>query len=337
VRFSRLAGALKPRNVSAMPYLIRLPVLFLLLVVAGADLRAQLKADPTALTLGTHQQEQTVNAEVKLTNSGSTALEITGVMADCSCTAATPEKHTLGPGESTSLKISIGTRSYDGVLHRNVHVQTSDGEITIPIELTVSLFKFWQLNPSTIIIPPSKKGQEGDTTVALQYIGSGKAELGKIVSTPDWLEVVPTNVGKGLFRLRFIKHADTPAGNYTVRVVVQTSDPVEPSLAFNVFVPISSSLRVVPNPVVLPTVKVGQATTREITIQGWTGPVAPRLELTRGEVKALVREDEKYRFELSVTPDFPGPFTQLLRIYDEQKLEAEIPIILRAEPIEKTK
>jgi len=35
-----------------------------------------------------------------------------------------------------------------------------------------------------------------------------------------------------------------------------------------------------------------------------------------------------------VQPPSPGPLTQLLRIYDGEKLEAEIPVIVRAEPNE---
>ena len=313
------------------------PALLSLLLLVFVELRAQLKSEPAALDLGQRKQEQVVTSEVKLSNAGSTAVEITGIFADCSCTVATPEKRTLAPGESTSMKIAVETRAYQGTLHRNVRVQTSAGELMIPIELTVSMFQSWLLEPATIVMTPSQKGREMSMPVTLHYTGSGSASLGKITCTPAWLEVVPSSEDGRVYSLKFVKRADAPAGNHTVKVAVGTSDPEEPNLTFNVFVPITSALRIVPNPAVLPTVKVGQPTMREIVIHGWSAASEPRLELTFGQAKALGREGDKLRYEISVTPVSPGPLTQLLRIYDGDKLEAEIPIILRVEPADKSK
>jgi len=311
--------------------------LFLALALSATSVRAQLKAEPAAVDLGRNQQSQTIGTEVKLTNSGTTVLEIVGVTADCSCTVATPEKHTLAPNESTLLKIALETRGYQGRLHRNVYVQTSAGNLTIPVELTVSLFKSWMLEPSTIVIPPSQKGTAAEMEVALQYLGQGDVSLGKITCTPDWLQVTTRIDGGKIFHLKLVKSADAPAGNYTVKVALETSDTVEPNISFNVFVPITSALRVQPNPVVLPTVKVGQVTSREISIQGWSGAGPARFKLAEGSVKILENDGSKFRCEISVTPTLPGPFTQLLRVYDGEKLETEIPVILRAEPADKVK
>jgi hypothetical protein len=88
---------------------------------------------------------------------------------------------------------------------------------------------------------------------------------------------------------------------------------------------------------VLPTVKVGQPTTREIVIRGWSGAAEPRLELSLGQAEKREREGDLRHFEISITPATPGPFTQLLRIYDGEKLEAEIPVLLRAESSESAK
>jgi len=326
-----------PGNVRFVSPLVRSTLFSLVVALAVVDVRAQLKADPASVDLGRHQQEQVVTTEVKLTNSGTGTLEITGVSADCSCTAATPEKRTLAPGESTVLKISVETRAYQGLLHRNVRVQTSAGEFTLPIELTVSLYKSWVLSPSPVLLPPSQKGREASLQATLQYSGADKVHIDKITCSPDWLEATASSEDGKTFVLSLLKRADAPAGNHTVKVVVETSAPAEPSLTLNVFVPVASSLRITPNPVVLPTVKVGQPTTREIVIQGWSVASDPRLELTRGQGRKLARVGDRVSFELSVTSDVPGPFTQLLRIYDGEKLEVEIPVILRAEPADKVK
>jgi hypothetical protein len=317
--------------------IVKPALLSLVFALAGAEVRAQLKAEPASLDLGRRQQEQVVTAEVKLTNAGAGPLEIVGVTADCSCTAATPDKRTLAPGESTPLKIAVQTRAYQGPLHRNIHVHTATGDLTIPIELKVSLYKSWELDPSVALIPPSPKGREAKLQIALHYVGGDKANLGEIVCTPSWLEATATGGDGKTFTIVLVKRADAPAGNHSVKVAVETSDPGEPLLSFTVFVPVTSDLRITPNPVVLPTVKVGQPTAREIVIHGWSGEGEPRLELTQGQARKMEREGDRLHFEISITPVAPGPFTQLLRIYDGEKLEAEIPVLLRAEPSDSTK
>ncbi|MBK9990111.1 MAG: DUF1573 domain-containing protein [Verrucomicrobia bacterium] len=312
-------------------------LLSLFLLVLSVDVHAQLKAEPASLDLGQRRQEQVVKAEVKLTNTGSSALEITGVIADCSCTVATPEKRSLAPGESTAMMIAVETRAYQGTLRRNVRVTTSTGELVVPVVLSVSLYKSWQLAPAVIVIPPSLRGRETSLSVALRYTGSGKVTLGKITCTPTWLEVLPVGGEGGMFTLKLLKRADVPAGNHTVKVELETSDLEEPKLVFSAFVPVTSALRIMPNPAILPTVKVGQSTVREIVVHGWTAAGEPRMELSLGQVKALARDGDKLRYEISVTPIASGPLTQLLRIYDGEKLEAEIPVIVRAEPVDRNK
>ena len=278
-----------------------------------------------------------MTAEVTLTNAGNGPLEIVAVTADCSCTAATPDKRTLAPSESTPLKISVQTRSYLGTLHRNVRVQTSAGELTIPIELIVSPYKSWQLEPAVALIPPSPKGREAKLQIALKYLGAEKMSVSKIVCTPSWLDASATSEDGKTFTIALVKPADAPAGNHSVKLVVETSDKGEPLLTLNVFVPVTSDTRITPNPVVLPTVKVGQPTTREIVIHGWTGSGEPRLELSLGQARKLESEGGRLHFEVAITPVAPGPFTQLLRIYDGEKLETEIPVLLRAEPSDSAK
>lgn len=309
----------------------------LLLGVGSASAHAGLQADPAAVDLGRRQQEQTVAFEVKLTNDGKSPLEILAVTADCSCTVAAPGQRKLAPGESTPLQVSVETRGYVGRLRRNVHVQASTGEITIPVDLSISLFKNWSLEPSTIVMPPSQKGLTAEVRAILQHTGEGKAELGKITCTPDWLQAVPQSADGKNFQLKFVKPASAPAGNYSVKVTVATTDDADPSLSFNVFVPITSALRVTPSPVILPTVKAGQVSTREITIQGWSAEEAPSFELAHGQIKILQRDAGKVICEITVQPPSPGPLTQLLRIFDGGKLEAEIPVIVRAEPTDEAK
>jgi hypothetical protein len=313
-------------------------VAFLLLFLAAAtcQLRAELKADLSPIDFGVQRPRQTLSAEVKLTNSGARPLEILSVQPDCSCTAGVPEKTKLEPNESTKLSIVVETRGYYGPLRRSVRIQTTDGELTIPIFLTVSLFKNWIMEPITIVMPASQRGDAAEVRVTFKHTGKGPSGFGKISCTPEWLTGQAVKTLEG-WRVAFTKQASAPAGNYTAKVSIETDDPEEPELAFNVFVPVTSALKVAPNPVILPTVKVGQEATREISIQNWSASTVPRLELAQGTARLTGHEQGAWRFEVTMTAVKPGPFTQILRIYDNASLEAEIPIILRAEPADKDK
>lgn len=131
----------------------------LILVVGFAEARAQVKAEPARLDLGKLKQDVTASAEVQLIKAGAQPVELMGTSADCGCTVAILKTKTLAPGEHTALGISIQTRNYQGILHRNLRVQTSAGDVTIPVDMTVIPYEHWTLTPATVVMPPSVKDQ----------------------------------------------------------------------------------------------------------------------------------------------------------------------------------
>jgi hypothetical protein len=262
---------------------------------------------------------------------------------------ATLKTKTLAPGERTALGISVQTRNYQGIVHRTVHVQTSAGDITIPVDMTVIPYEHWTVTPSSVVMPTSLKGQEASIQATLQYTDEGKAEIGKISSTPAWIDASVSSEDGKTFTVLLAKKPDAPAGSHTIKVTLETNDSIDPRLTLNVFLPISTSadaantaaapsaakpvaLRVIPSPIILPTVKVGQPSTRELTIQGWYGATTPRLEVARAQVKLIRRQADELIYEISLTPTRPGSTTSVMRVFDGEKLEMEVPVILRAEP-----
>jgi len=316
---------------------IKLFLISFVIFAAGTVARAQLRAEPSGVDLGKQKQNLVVESTVKLINGGTTPVEISGVTADCGCTGAQPEKTSLAPGESTLLKITMQTRSYEGAIHRMLRVKTGDEVLMIPIQLTVQRFQSWDVDSFPIDLVTSEKGQPAEKEFTLLYTAGEKAQLGEIVCTPDLLKAEIINDDGKSFRIKLTKRLDAPAGNDTVSVVVPTSDKAEPTITLYVFTPITSDLRVDPNPIILPSVKVGQLTRRKITLHNWAEPGEPRIELSYGEAKALGRKGKDLRYEISMTPTTPGPFTQQLRVYNGDNLEIEIPILLRADPADSAK
>ncbi|SFC77247.1 protein of unknown function [Flexibacter flexilis DSM 6793] len=70
---------------------------------------------------------ETVNTEFVFTNKGGAPLQIFKTKASCGCTASSPEKTTLAPGESSNIKVSFNTvGKHEGDQQQSVTIYTND-------------------------------------------------------------------------------------------------------------------------------------------------------------------------------------------------------------------
>ena len=310
----------------------RSALLLLSLWLAGlATVRAELTVQPAAVDLGRRAQQQTVESKVVLVNTGKTLVKILDVAADCTCTAAVPEKKELAPGERTELSIKTETRSYQGEITRRIIVRTEEGEVTVPVRVLVTPYERWSLEPGFLVMPPSGRGQPLSGEVVLTYLGERAAEVTSVSPAFPWLrgEVKPRD-GKN-FALIFEKTAEAPTGNHMIATKVLTTDDVNPALTLNVFLSVTSPARVEPSPLVMPAGAVGKEVRLKAKLKGWEAGGAPRFELQNGAVNMLSSGGGEVAFELVLKPQEVGTVTQLLLVYAGDALELEVPVILRAE------
>jgi hypothetical protein len=312
--------------------LFRSSLIVLAAALSGAvDLRAQLKAEPASLDLGRQKQEQVARGEVKLINTGTEAVDITEVTADCSCTAGDPDKKTLAPGESTRLAISVETRSYDGELKRRVHVETTKGSVTIPVTAQVTPYTHWSFAPSPVVMPASLKGREVSSEVTLTYTGTEPVEIKGWKATPALVKATVASQQGNVYKIKITKSADVMAGNHSFRLEAETTDKVDPLVAVNGFLPVNSTIQVSPNPIILPVTKPGQRSVLPVRLTGWEAEASPHLYVKNGDAKVVARDGKDCALEIGVTPAVPGSFTEMLQIFAGDRLELEIPILVRAE------
>jgi len=294
---------------------------------------AEIKVTPAEIDLGRQRQELTVERTVTLTNTGSTVEKIAQVGADCSCTAATPSKTTLGPGESAEMKVTFATHSSQGEVHRHVTVLMGDGkEITIPLKVVVSAYDDWTFGSSVAMLPPTNKGQEAKTEFKITYTGPSEAKLTGFKIEPRWLEASIAKQEGNEWTIEVKKAANAPAGNLQPKILVETSDKHEPELTVPVFASVYSILLVNPNPIVLPVVKVGTPATMPVTIASWEPKENPTGEIEDGKFVMQQRDQRDVLMSIEVTPKTAGVSTRLLRIYAGKELEAEVPVVVRGEP-----
>jgi hypothetical protein len=121
------------------------------LLLAGASLAAdppkatpeekgpRINIDPLLFDFGKAVQNKTLTKEFVLKNFGNEDLVIDRVSTTCGCTIASGYDKLVKPGGSTTLRVTLETRSYSGRVERKVAVKSNDQKQGLA-EVTVVAF-----------------------------------------------------------------------------------------------------------------------------------------------------------------------------------------------------
>lgn len=123
-----------------------LTVVGLGLVALGAP---KISSDTMSYDFGTVLEGTVVSHTFVLTNSGDTALSISGVQTTCGCTTAALAKSTLAPGESVDLTVHFNTAHYQGQVQKTVYVRSDDPaspQLTLSLAGTVTKLQSYQIS-----------------------------------------------------------------------------------------------------------------------------------------------------------------------------------------------
>ncbi len=105
--------------------------LFVILLLATAIALPQMLGPKAVVKnseydFGNINQNDIVKHSFTITNTGDDVLKISDIRASCGCTAATPEKNELKPGESTKLLVSFNSKGRKGPQTKTVNIKTND-------------------------------------------------------------------------------------------------------------------------------------------------------------------------------------------------------------------
>jgi uncharacterized cupredoxin-like copper-binding protein len=163
-------------------------LLFVLLLfsslVFAQLMQPKLVLQQNSFDFGDIKQGETVSHTFVLTNSGGDLLKITNVQASCGCTAASPEKSELAPGESTDLTVKFNSTGRMGKQLKTVKIYTNDPEspeMTLTINGNVVTGEQTGTVP-TIYFPETQHdfGQvsEGEkVNYTFRFVNKGQSEL----------------------------------------------------------------------------------------------------------------------------------------------------------------
>ena len=106
--------------------------LFLIFILTGTVLFSQNKktpkivVSPEVFNFGKIVEGTVVNKEFEIKNIGNDTLKIEKVQASCGCTAASPKKKLLLPGETTTVLVSFDSANRKGNQKKHVYIFTND-------------------------------------------------------------------------------------------------------------------------------------------------------------------------------------------------------------------
>jgi hypothetical protein len=313
---------------------LRLWACFCLLLVGGTEGAAQIKLEPAVLDLGRVGQRETFARTVTLTNTSRAVWEILAIQTDCACTAVTPKTKRLAPGESTAVSVVVESRSFQGQVVRQIAVQTTAGDAEFSVRMNVAPLGNWNIGAFPVMFPRSLLAQETKMGVRLSYAGEGRVELLTAAADVSWLDVTIAALdAPNAYELRLTKRPmAAPAGLLSATVRVTTSSRDQPVLTIPILTPVTSAAHLVPDPVVLPTVRVGEDSSGTFRIVDWVGQNPPAAHVAGGKITPVGVVDGAYAFTLTMRPQTAGMQVETLQVYDGQMMQIEVPVVLRAEP-----
>jgi Protein of unknown function (DUF1573) len=99
----------------------------------------RISVDPMSFDFGKALQNRTLHKDFVVRNFGTADLEIKRVSTSCGCTAALADSTTVEPGASTTLRVDLQTRTYEGKLERKVIVESNDPKspLVLKVQATV--------------------------------------------------------------------------------------------------------------------------------------------------------------------------------------------------------
>lgn len=132
---------------------------------------------------GNINEGDVVNHSFVISNNGGDLLKIIDVRASCGCTAASPDKKELKPGESTNISVSFNSKGRKGPQTKTVTVTTNDTEkptLSLNIKCNIIANAVVQNNIGAKIFFPEtqhdfgivKEGQKVEYTFKFQNNGT---------------------------------------------------------------------------------------------------------------------------------------------------------------------
>jgi uncharacterized cupredoxin-like copper-binding protein len=198
---------------------------------------------------GEVQEGTSVTHNFIVSNSGGDVLKISNVRASCGCTAASPEKKELAPGESTTIKVSFNSSGREGHQEKYVYVNSNDpktpelklkftcdvikndknvSQLTPQIKFASDQHDFGKVKEGKIVDYVFDFKNEGKSTLEIKDI---KTSCGCTAALVSKKKIEPGQQGT----LRVELDTKNRTGRMSRTISVRTNDPEQPDKVLTIY------------------------------------------------------------------------------------------------------
>ncbi|HEY3963298.1 MAG TPA: DUF1573 domain-containing protein [Planctomycetaceae bacterium] len=214
-----------------------------------------------------------VKYRLKITNNIQQTVHIADVTTSCGCTAARPEKETLGRGESTNVEITMNTVKFEGHKSSSVTVifdRPAHAEVRIPIESYIR--RDVVLTPGGAQFGSVAKGTSLNRTIGIAYAGRNDWKIRDVICRNPHVQaqVVETQRAAGIVKydLRIALKDSAPLGPFRDQVILITNDPGSSSIPVLLDGLVEADYSVSPEVVSFGTLAPGERKTVNVVVRG---------------------------------------------------------------------
>ena len=210
----------------------------------------RLTVSETVHDFGRVAQGDTLQQEFELTNSGDAELQISEVKPSCGCTTTGEWPHTLQPGQSGKLPITIDTAHFVGPIIKTVTIWSNDPERP---ERTLELrAKIWTeisvRNPVLIFPAVTDPRQMSTAATTIRSEVDTPLQLSDLKTEnplfqPQLKEVIPNKE----YELTVTTVPPLPDGTQTGRITMKSSNERVPQVIVQVVVTVLPAVQVAPS------------------------------------------------------------------------------------------
>lgn len=221
-------------------------VFLLIIFISSLSLcdEPKIKVHPsTTIDIGDMYQGQKIGRTVIIKNIGNDTLKITGVKAQCGCTATLIDKKEVAPNDSAKLDITFDSQSWLGKVTKQVYITSNDtSNSKLTLQLTANIIQILKLNPAFFGFDNTKVDSEYVRTVTITNPSQEKTV--NITSVNTKLEHVKVTLLKnslmpGEQTQMEVLFKPVKTGSWQGTVEVTTDHPLQPKFEIKVYIWVS--------------------------------------------------------------------------------------------------
>jgi len=211
-----------------------------------------------------------------MTNIYAVPLEIIGTRVSCGCVTVKPAVSVLQPKESTAVEITMDGRRFTGpktvVIYISVGPQYTS---TATLQVSANSRADIVFNPGQVNFGVVASGQAPTQIIDVEYAGQLDWRVKGVAEHSLPLDVKieemyrrPGPITQVGYRLTLNLKATAPAGSHRWELLLQTNDNASPTVPMLVEATVQAALSVVPSPLHLSGVPLGQEVTKKVLVRG---------------------------------------------------------------------